>query len=328
MKYGILGCGLIGKKRALCLSKEELVAAFDPAPGAAASFVAAFPDCKMEASAAALLARPEIDAVFVCTSHEHLAGLGAAALKAKKHVLIEKPGARNFEELEALVALARESKRLVKIGFNHRFHPALLKAKELLDSGRLGPLMFLRGRYGHGARPGYEKEWRAQKEISGGGELIDQGVHLIDLSRLFLGDLEAAAAYLPTYFWKMQVEDNAFMLLKSPSGQAAWLHASWTEWKNKFSLEIYGRDAKLQIEGLGGSYGEESLTLYQMKPEMGPPDVERFHFPGSDLSWQREFENFAGAIEGRSVLNGSLEDGLAALKITADLYRLPESSRL
>ena len=139
--------------------------------------------------------------------------------------------------------------------------------------------MFLRGRYGHGGRVGYDREWRADPAHSGGGELIDQGVHLIDLSRWFLGPFADVDGAAHTYFWDMPVDDNAFLRLTTPGGQVAFLHVSCTEWKNLFSFEIYGRDGKLHIEGLGGSYGVERLAHYQMLPEMGPPDTTIHEYP-------------------------------------------------
>ena len=135
--------------------------------------------------------------------------------------------------------------------------------------------MFIRARYGHGGRVGYEREWRAQREVSGGGELIDQGIHLIDLTRFLAGDVDLAFGELRTTFWDMDVEDNAFLALRPHAGGFAWLHASWTEWKNLFSLEIMLERAKIEIAGLGGSYGPETLTLFEMLPEMGPPLVHR-----------------------------------------------------
>src|SRR5439155_26745498 len=156
----------------------------------------------------------------------------------------------------------------------------------------LGPIMVVRGRYGHGGRIGYEKEWRADPKISGGGELIDQGVHLIDLAGIFLGQFSTIDGHISTSFWDMPVEDNAFLSLRNSGGCTAWLHASCTEWKNLFSLEIYGRNAKLHWEGLGGSYGVERLSFYQMSPQMGPPETTIFEFPRGDESWKLEINEF------------------------------------
>ena len=157
----------------------------------------------------------------------------------------------------------------MRVGYNHRFHPALAKAREMVNAGAVGPLMFIRARYGHGGRVGYDREWRADPELSGGGELIDQGVHLIDLAGWFLGEFTSVEGHAATYFWNMPVDDNAFLNLRNADGATAWLQVSCSEWKNLFSFEIYGRDGKLQVDGLGGSYGLESLTYYRMLPRNG-----------------------------------------------------------
>ncbi len=180
--------------------------------------------------------------------------------------------------------------------------------------------MFIRGRYGHGGRIGYEKEWRAQKKIAGGGELIDQGMHLIDLSRMFLGDFTDVRGFAHTYFWEMNVEDNVFMILTTPGKQTAFLHASWTEWKNMFSFEIYGENAKIEISGLGGSYGTEKITFYKMLPQMGPPETTSWEYPFLDLSWEVEFKKFLEDIRlGRKPSPG-LEDAKEALKVVEKVY--------
>src|SRR5205807_4165855 len=138
--------------------------------------------------------------IIVATTNDKLAPVTLAAVNAGKHVLVEKPAARNAGELEPVVAAAKRAGVLVKVGFNHRFHPAFLKAREIVDSGALGPLMFLRARYGHGGRLGMEKEWRGDPQIAGGGEMLDQGVHLIDLSRWFLGDFARVEVRIANYF--------------------------------------------------------------------------------------------------------------------------------
>jgi predicted dehydrogenase len=180
--------------------------------------------------------------------------------------------------------------------------------------------MFLRGRYGHGGRLGYEREWRADPAIAGGGELLDQGVHLIDLAGWFLGPFVHVQGFAHTYFWNMPVEDNGFLLLRTLEGQAAQLHASSTEWKNLFSFEIYGREGKLHIEGLGGSYGVERLYFYKMLPRMGPPETTIWEYPGEDLSWEREIEAFAGFIERGATPRPGLEEAAAALRVVEQIY--------
>jgi predicted dehydrogenase len=181
--------------------------------------------------------------------------------------------------------------------------------------------MFVRGRYGHGGRIGYEKEWRARPELSGGGELIDQGVHLIDLARWFLGDFSEVSGYAHTYFWQMPVDDNAFLLLKTSQEQVAFLHASCTEWKNTFSFEVFGRDGKLQIDGLGGSYGVERLSYYKMLPEMGPPETTIWEYPQADNSWEVEMKEFLEDIRLQREPSPGLRDAAAALSIVQKVYR-------
>jgi predicted dehydrogenase len=320
MRVGIIGCGVIGGKRAAVLDAgDPLVAVCDRVPGRAqalASRTGATP-CATPQELFALC-----DAVVIATTNDQLAPLCAEALRAGKHVLLEKPGARSGAELEPLLALAARQERVVKVGFNHRFHPAAQKARQILDAGRCGPLMFVRARYGHGGRIGYDREWRADPAIAGGGELIDQGVHLIDLARWYLGaELTEVQGHAATFFWKMPVDDNAFLLLRTASGQVAHLHASCTEWKNLFSFEIYARDAKLHLEGLGGSYGVERLYHYQMRPEMGPPDTVIYEYPGADASWQLEWRDFSQAVRSGSPVSGGLYDAFAALRVVDAIYR-------
>jgi predicted dehydrogenase len=195
------------------------------------------------------------------------------------------------------------------------------KARELIDNGELGPLMFLRARYGHGGRTGYDREWRSDINLSGGGELIDQGVHLIDLARWFLGDFATVDGHATTSFWDMKVDDNAFLSLRTAKGQTAWLHASCTEWKNLFSFEIYGRNAKIAIDGLGGSYGVERLSLYRMLPEMGPPETTIFEYPRGDQSWATELEAFIADIHLRRQPEPGIPDGIRTLEIVEQIYR-------
>ena len=255
----ILGCGLIGEKRAKALQGAHLQVCADLDIKRAQQLANSYPGAEVTSDWRSAIHRDDVDIVIVATTNQALVETSLEAAKAGKHILVEKPAARNVAELDTLIDAAQKNDVLVRVGFNHRYHPALLKAQELLEAGELGELMFIRGRYGHGGRIGYDQEWRADPVLSGGGELIDQGVHLIDLSRWFLGDFVSIEGYSHTYYWDMPVDDNGFMLLKTAKNQTAFLHVSCTEWKNTFSLEIYGRDAKLHIEGLGGSYGVEKL---------------------------------------------------------------------
>lgn len=320
---GIVGCGLIGQKRARALGPDyRLVAVADLDLGRAERLASNYSGCQPFEDWQRVVEHPQVDLVLVATTNDKLAPVALAAIQRGKPVLLEKPGARNAAELEPLVELATNNHVPVKVGFNHRFHPAFKKAREIWDSGEPGELMYIRGRYGHGGRLGYEKEWRANPAIAGGGELLDQGVHLIDLSRWFAGEFPGVQGHIATYFWNMPVEDNAFMLLKTARQQVASLHVSCTEWKNLFSFEIFGRDAKLQIDGLGGSYGVERLTYYRMRPEMGPPDTTIWEYPGEDKSWVSEFNYFIESIQAGREPEGNLHDALTALKIVQSLHDL------
>jgi len=317
----ILGCGLIGQKRAKALQGIHLRVCADLDIKRAKQLATSFPDTEATSDWRSAIHRDDVDIVIVATTNQALVETSLEAAKAGKHILVEKPAARNVAELDTLIDAAQKNDVLVRVGFNHRYHPAFLKAQELLEAGELGELMFIRGRYGHGGRIGYDQEWRADPVISGGGELIDQGVHLIDLSRWFLGDFVAIEGFAHTYFWDMPVDDNGFMLLKTAKNQTAFLHVSCTEWKNTFSLEIYGRSAKLHIEGLGGSYGLEKLSFYQMLPEMGPPDTTIWEYPRGDKSWALEFSEFLDDIRlGRSP-SANLNDAREALLVVEKIYK-------
>jgi predicted dehydrogenase len=219
---------------------------------------------------------------------------------------VDKPGGIGVEELDRLAAAAAAAQRRIKVGFNHRFHPGIRTAIETARSGRYGEVLSVRARYGHGGRPGYDREWRMQRERSGGGELLDQGMHVLDLCHWLLGPLPLHAALLRTQFWDARVEDNAVVILGRPdAGPWATFHVSWTEWKNLFSLEIFCATAKLQVDGLAGSYGPQTLKVYAMRPELGPPDLEETAFPPVDDSWAAEWEHFRGALvagDGRPLL--------------------------
>jgi predicted dehydrogenase len=324
LSFAIIGCGLIGKKRATALSKvpgTRLQIACDIDAGRAAELSKLAPGCEVAGDYKKVIADPRVDAVIVSTLNGTLAPISLAAVQAGKHVLVEKPGALGAAGLREVASAASSRKVAVRIGYNHRFHPAIRKAREIVDSGALGALMFLRGRYGHGGRKGYDREWRADPKLSGGGELIDQGVHLIDLASWFLGDFPGVEGHAATYFWDMKVDDNAFLSLRAKGGQTAWLHVSCTEWKNMFSLEIYGRDGKLSVDGLGGSYGPERLTHYRMLPQMGPPETEIWDYPGGDDSWALETTAFAEDIRLARAPSPGLREGITTLEIVETIYK-------
>lgn len=312
LSVGIVGCGLIGRKRAEALTAADtLVGCVDLIPEVGAALAAAHDTAACESFDALLDKAPDV--VIVATSHDQLAELAERALGAGAHVLVEKPAGLGTVQVQRLQAAAERAGRRVKVGFNHRFHPGIARAAAEVHSGGHGELMHLRGRYGHGGRPGYDREWRAEPARSGGGELIDQGMHLLDLTHWIAGPLPLHSALLRTHFWDTPVEDNAALILGEQRGRSApWamLHVTWTEWKNLFSLEIYCRTAKLQVDGLVRSYGPQTLRIYRMGPELGPPQLEEIAYEPQDVSWEREWEHFAEALDAgdECPLNGDLDD--------------------
>lgn len=327
MNIAIIGAGLIGKKRALALPKGvRLSVVCDVIIERAQKFKDEF-GCEVETNWKSVVVDPNIDAVIVCTSNDLSSPIAAAAIKNGKHVLIEKPGARNPQDLKKVIDAYKKQKVVVMFGYNHRLHPAMQKAKQLVDSKKYGKVMFIRAKYGHGGRLGYEKEWRFKKEISGGGQLLDQGSHLVDLVNFFSGEIEYKSGITSNLFWKARLEDSAFILLQGKKGKSgkgagpiASLSTTCVEWKNVFCFEIMLETAKIQIDGLGRSYGTEKLILYEMKPEMGPPDIFEFEFKEEDKSWNIENEMFFKKIKAKDYKDISLKEAAYVLRIIHKAY--------
>jgi predicted dehydrogenase len=323
LRVALVGCGLIGAKRARALAPgARLLACHDIDPDAAESLADSHGATACATLQELLALQPQV--VLIATVHDRLAELAEQALNAGAHVLVEKPAGLSTAEVDRLIECEQKSGRLVKVGLNHRFHPAIARLAEEVHSGRHGELMHVRARYGHGGRPGYDREWRADLARSGGGELVDQGMHLLDLCNWLAGPLPLHSALLRTQFWDTPVEDNAALLLgeRSRTGPWAMLHVSWTEWKNSFSLEVYCRTAKLEVKGLVGSYGPQRLRIHRMGPELGPPDFREIAYPDMDVSWRAEWEHFAAAIvaaDGRPLL-GDLRAARAVWRQVEEAY--------
>jgi len=325
---GVVGCGLIGKRRAreaAASAHSRLVAASDARPESASETVAEFGG-RAVADWHDIVAAPDVDVVIVATPNGFLAEVALAALAAGKHVLLEKPMGRNVAEARAIADAAHAARRLVKVGFNHRYHPAIARAHERFALGDIGPLINLRVRYGHGGRPGYEKEWRGNFELAGGGELTDQGVHALDLVHWFAGLPTHLFAMTQTAVWPIApLEDNGFALLRFDGARIASVHTTWTQWKNLFSLEIFGERGALIVEGLGGSYGVETLTVHERAMQGGAPRTHVEAFEGPDASWTLEWADFTAALLEGKPYHGGPRDGLAVMAMLRDLYASAQS---
>jgi predicted dehydrogenase len=324
LRTAVIGCGLIGTRRAEQAAASDastLVRAIDSSESAAQAVAARFGG-EAGTDWRAVIGDASVDAVVVSTPNAYLCEIAVAALEAGKHVLIEKPMGRDLADAEAIAATARVARGRFKIGFNHRYHPALRAAYERFAAGDIGDVISIRARYGHGGRPGYATEWRGDPALAGGGELTDQGVHVIDLIHWFAGVPDEAFAYLTNAVWPIApLEDNAFALLRYVNGTVASLHTSWTQWKNLFSFEIFGRDGSLAVEGLGGSYGIERLVTAKRNPSGGVPAMHEDAFPGPDVSWRDEWTDFTNAIVHDTPYWGTPQDGLTVMRIVHALYQ-------
>jgi predicted dehydrogenase len=328
---GIIGAGLIGTKRADAIAKTgygKLIAVADPDIHRAASLAKKY-GAEAVGDWKKIIARNDISVIAVAVPNVFVKQIVIAAVRAGKHVLCEKPFGRNAKESKEMFIAAKKAQRLIKVGFNHRFHPGVEKAYEIWKHGGIGNIMFVRARYGHGGRSGMEKEWRFNKKISGGGELLDQGAHIIDLASWFCGEFDFAYGLAQTKFWNTKLDDNAFALLRNKKTTASF-HVSTTNWKNIFSFEVFGDTGYLQIDGKGGSYGEEILTYGKRNPGAAP-DIKVFKFGGGDVSWEREWEHFS-----RELLSGSLKetkllgnaaDGLRANQVVEAIYKSSKEHR-
>ena len=322
LRIGIIGTGLQGRRRAEALRQfddAQLIAVSSNIP-VQARRLAEDMKCELIDDWEKLVVRKDMDVIIVCTPPDCHLPMCNAALENGKHVLCEKPLARNPEEAEQIMKLAQKKGLKLKCGFNHRHHPAIKQAREWFDQGLIGEPLFIRTEYGIGGRPGFDKDWRASREIGGGGQLMDQGMHVIDLSRWFLGDFTEVTGFLQTGYWNIApLEDNAFCLLRTKTGQVASIHVSWTQWKNLFRFELYGKDGYITVEGLGGSYGVEKAILGK-RAFFEPFKEEVIEFRGRDISWEEEWREFKNAIQENreSMANG--RDGVEAVKIAYLVY--------
>lgn len=326
IRVGIVGAGLQARRRTPVFQKlpdTKLVVISAQHEGHAKSLASQF-QCESAVGWEWVGKRNDLDAVLVCTPPHLHERISVLAMETGKHVLCEKPLARTLDECQRMIEVSRDTKKVLKCGFNHRHHPAILEAKSQVDEGKIGKPLFIRARYGITGEPGREKEWRADPQQASGGHLMEQGIHVVDLSRWFLGEFEQVLCFRDTQYWPLgNLEDNAFMLMKTHAGQVSSIHTSLLQWKNLFSFEIFGEEGFFEVEGLGGSYGVEKLHFCPKR--YGKPfEVTTTEYRGGDKSWFLEWEEFVAAIqEGREPL-GSAEDGKEAMRLVFEAYQFSE----
>lgn len=275
----------------------------------------------------------EIDAAFICTPNHVTADLCVDAIKRCGNVFCEKPPGRNWEDFCRIAdASSRAPHHRLVFGFNHRLHPSVKAAKALIGEGGLGDVLYIKGTYGKSGGTGYRESWRNNLRMSGGGILLDQGIHMLDLFHYFLGPLKLVDAVLTDSFWKCGVEDNAFVILQSESGSPAFLHSSATLWKHTFRIELGCSEGYLASTGLlskTGSYGREQLVIGKRQFEdeafaLGNPREEIIHFD-RDESWDMEISEFLTSIkENRPATHGTIDDARHVMQIVRDAYALAQ----
>lgn len=325
-KVALIGAGNVGRIRANLIRSTpncrlRIVADVEDAP---ALQVAKSAGAEATTDWLAATSAPDVDLVVICTPTKFHAQAARNALQHGKHVLCEKPLARSVSEAQELVEIAEQSGLVLKTGFNYRYMGHIQKAKELIDSGVLGPLYFARCRYGHGGRPGYEKSWCTDLELSGGGVLLEQGIHILDLVRFLLGEPARVMGLTTRFFWDFPaVEDNCFLLLETESCQVAQLHVSWTQWINVFSLEVFGQNGYLFLTGRDGHYGPQRLVWGRRQQNHSRPTEEQFDFP-ADESWKKDWDDFLNAVHNHREPMGGLVDGLQSLRLVEAAYQSAE----
>ena len=329
IKIGIAGFGKIGKLRTEILSKRndvEIIGIYDvikPKNIGSIIFYDSFES----------LINSQIDAVFICAYNTVLAEYTAKALNKGLHVFCEKPPAMKTDELSVVFDAFKSTRKVLKYGFNHRYHYSVMEAKKIVDSGKMGKLLWMRGVYGKAGSIDYSKNWRNFKKYSGGGILIDQGIHMLDLMRYFSAEkFNKINSYISTSYWDIKVEDNAFVLMQSDNNVIASMHSSATQWKHKFLLEMCFEEGYLNLDGiLSGtrSYAPEKLIIGRREFEditfaMGKPKETIVSFE-NDNSWSLEIEEFMNAINGTGeIKNGTLQDAFETLSLVQKVYENSE----
>jgi predicted dehydrogenase len=276
------------------------------------------------------LLETDIDAVVVSAYVSVAADYVIRALDAGKHVFCEKPPSMTSKEMLDVIDAEKKSGKVLKYGFNHRFHYSVMEAKKIINNGSLGKMLWMRGVYGKAGSIDYHDNWRNYKNYSGGGILLDQGIHMLDLFRYFSNhEFECLSSHLTTSFWDIECEDNAFLTLKSSGNVIATLHSSATQWRHKFLLEMAFEDGYINLDGILSktrSYAPETMTVGKREFEditfaMGKPQ-ESITYYEYDKSWDFELADFIDAARGNSsILNGTSQDALEIMKITDYVYK-------
>ena len=325
IKVGIAGYGIVGKRRRQVIDDHAdmtVVAVCDQTLEGEGTFndgIQYFSDYRR-------LLDQDLDALLVCMSNDIAAEVTVAGLEKDLHVFCEKPPGRDVADIESVVACAaaRPHQKL-KDGFNHRYHHSVREALKIVRSGELGKVINLRGIYGKSQLVTFDQDsWRTRRDLAGGGVLLDQGIHMLDLIRLFGGEFTQVHSFIDNSHWGHDVEDNAYALMRAEDGTVAMLHSSATQWRHSFRLEIALDKGAIVLSGIlsgSKSYGAETLTVMRIgENDMGDPreDITRYNH---DPSWSDEIAEFAEAIiNDNEITNGSADDALKTMRLVYQIY--------
>jgi predicted dehydrogenase len=328
LRVGIVGLGKQGGIRATTIRESDdvvLVCGADPDPPARG-----FEDIEVAADYEAVL-DADVEAVFVCTPNRFSPDVVVAALDAGKHVFCEKPPGRTVQDIERMMQAERRNRgRVLKFGFNHRYHFGIMEAKKIVDERKYGEVLWVRGVYGKAEWAAYPSAWRADPAMVGGGILLDQGIHLLDLFRYFCGEFAEIKSMCTTAHPDSPLEDNAFALLRTDEGRIAMLHSSANQWKHRFTLEIFMEDGYVIVDGMpSGSRSYRDEWLIESRKGKGfavgnPPEMATFC--NTDPSWALELSEFVDCVRnGRPVLNGSSRDADQTMRLVFGIYDADEA---
>jgi predicted dehydrogenase len=328
LKFGIAGYGKMGKIRERTIANDvntELVAIYEINNHKCED------KSVLDCGSFEELINLEIDAIFISSYVSSAAEFTIRALNAGIHVFCEKPPAMSYDQMLEVQTVEKNTGKVLKYGFNHRYHYSVIEAKKIINEGALGKLLWMRGVYGKAGSIDFHDNWRNYKNYSGGGILLDQGIHMLDLFRYFSNDeFECLSSHLTTSYWDIECEDNAFLTLKSNTENIiATLHSSATQWKHKFNLEMTFEEGYINLDGILSetrSYAPETLIFGNKNFEdvdfaMGKPKESTTYFE-HDKSWELELAEFIEAISRNCrIVNGTSQDALEIMKITDHVYK-------
>ncbi len=326
LKIGIAGYGVVGKRRRQFIDDHPALATVAVCDRRQDG-EGAFPDGVRYYTDYKALLENDLDALFVCLTNDVAAEVTMAGLERGLHVFCEKPPGRDLDDIAAVIECeARHPGLRLKYGFNHRYHDSVRDALDIVSSGEMGKVLNLRGVYGKSQMItfGQDSDWRTKRTIAGGGILLDQGIHMVDLLRLFGGEFTEIKSFISNDFWHHDVEDNAYALMRTDDGKVAMLHSSATQWRHRFSLEIALQRGTLILSGIlsgSKSYGTETLTVARAaEDDRGDPREQTTSY-NQDNSWRDEIAEFADAIlSGTPITNGSSADALKTMQLVYRIY--------